>query len=46
MKDGSWLGIRSSGTEPVIRLYVEASSPKKLKELAQAGRKLIKKATK
>jgi phosphoglucomutase len=41
MTDGSWLGLRPSGTEPMIRVYVEASNPKRLQALAQAGRDLI-----
>ena len=41
MTDGSWIGLRSSGTEPMIRVYVEASDPKRLSALAQAGRDLI-----
>lgn len=40
-QDDSWLGVRLSGTEPVVRLYLEASSPKKVKELENIGRKLI-----
>ncbi|MFH1259954.1 MAG: phosphoglucomutase/phosphomannomutase family protein [Elusimicrobiota bacterium] len=39
--DGSWLGIRFSGTEPVVRLYLEANSSKKLAHLAQLGKKFI-----
>jgi phosphomannomutase len=41
LADGSWLGIRFSGTEPVVRLYLEANSPKRLEELRKAGAKLI-----
>jgi alpha-D-glucose phosphate-specific phosphoglucomutase len=39
--DNSWLGVRLSGTEPVVRLYLEASSPKKLNDLKKIGTKLI-----
>jgi phosphomannomutase len=35
--DGSWLLIRPSGTEPLLRIYAEASSPKKAKQLIRAG---------
>jgi len=42
-EDDSWMGIRLSGTEPVVRLYVEASSPKKLKDLEKIGKRLIEK---
>ena len=41
LADGSWLGIRFSGTEPVVRLYLEANSEKRLEELRAAGTKLI-----
>jgi phosphomannomutase len=40
-KDDSWLGIRLSGTEPVVRLYLEADSAKKLKHLEKIGTQLI-----
>ena len=40
-QDDSWMGVRLSGTEPVVRLYTEASTPKKLKELEKIGTKLI-----
>ncbi|HEY6874589.1 MAG TPA: phosphoglucomutase/phosphomannomutase family protein [Geobacteraceae bacterium] len=36
--DGSWLLIRPSGTEPVLRLYSEASDPAVVEELLEAGR--------
>ncbi len=39
--DDSWLGIRLSGTEPVVRLYLEADSAKKLKHLESVGEQLI-----
>ena len=41
-QDDSWMGVRLSGTEPVVRLYLEADTPKKLKELEKIGIKLIK----
>ena len=40
-KDQSWLGVRLSGTEPVVRLYVESDSEKKTKALVVQGKKLI-----
>jgi len=43
-KDGSWILIRASGTEPKIRLYAEAKSVERLREIAERGRKLIFKA--
>ncbi|MBI1979815.1 MAG: phosphoglucomutase/phosphomannomutase family protein [Elusimicrobia bacterium] len=41
MKDQSWLGIRLSGTEPVVRMYVESDSQKKLDKLIAHGKRLI-----
>ncbi len=41
LKDGSWLGLRPSGTEPAFRLYAEAASPKKLAALVAAGKRLL-----
>jgi len=39
--DDSWVLMRASGTEPVVRLYVESSSEEKIKVLVEAGRKFI-----
>ena len=36
--DGSWLLIRPSGTEPVLRLYSEAGTPEQVEELLGAAR--------
>jgi phosphomannomutase len=42
MEDGkSWLLMRESGTEPVVRLYGEAESDQKLASLMEAGRLFI-----
>lgn len=41
-EDGSWLGLRLSGTEPVARLYIESGTVSKLKTLEQIGEKFIK----
>ncbi len=38
--DGSWLLIRPSGTEPVLRLYSEAGEPALVEELLHAGREI------
>lgn len=43
LKDSSWLLIRASGTEPLVRIYAEGGSPEKVKELIGAGLKLISK---
>ncbi|HEX2831710.1 MAG TPA: phosphoglucomutase/phosphomannomutase family protein [Thermoanaerobaculia bacterium] len=39
--DQTWLLFRLSGTEPVVRLYAEACSPKDLKHVIDAGRKFV-----
>jgi phosphoglucomutase len=41
LEDDSWVLMRASGTEPVVRVYVEAGSEEKIKELTEAGRKFI-----
>ncbi len=41
LDDGGWLLFRKSGTEPVVRLYGEASSEEKLKAIIAAGRDFI-----
>ncbi len=38
---GSWLGIRFSGTEPIVRLYYEGDSEQQLAVLKKAGESLI-----
>lgn len=40
LADGSWLLIRFSGTEPILRIYSEAESPERVGELLGEGRKL------
>jgi phosphomannomutase len=39
-EDGSWLLIRPSGTEPVLRLYSEANDPAKVATLLEAARRI------
>jgi phosphomannomutase len=39
---GGWLGVRFSGTEPVVRLYTEGNSEKQLEILAKAGQSLLR----
>ncbi len=41
LKDGSWLLIRFSGTEPLIRVYSEALSPKLLHAILADGRRIV-----
>ena len=40
MEDDSWLLIRPSGTEPVLRVYAEAHTPETVEALLAEGRKL------
>ena len=35
LDDGSWILIRKSGTEPLLRIYFESSKEEKMKELAE-----------
>ncbi len=41
LEDGRWLLFRKSGTEPVVRLYGEASSEIGLQDIMAAGREFI-----
>ena len=41
LEDGSWLLIRFSGTEPIMRIYSESSSPEQVKEILEAGRQMV-----
>lgn len=41
LDDGTWALVRLSGTEPVARLYVEASSPAALRNLAGSARRWL-----
>jgi len=41
--DGSWLLIRPSGTEPVVRIYAEAAKPAASEKLAEDARAWITK---
>jgi alpha-D-glucose phosphate-specific phosphoglucomutase len=41
MADGSWLLIRLSGTEPILRIYAEASTVEKAKTVIAEGRKIL-----
>jgi phosphomannomutase len=40
MSDGSWLLIRPSGTEPVLRIYAEAPAQPDVEALLSAGSEL------
>lgn len=41
LPDDEWVAFRASGTEPLIRCYLEAKSPAGLKKLAAAARKVL-----
>src|SRR5436305_6420243 len=41
-QDGSWLMLRGSGTEPILRIYAEASSNSAVKKLLKLGVQLTK----
>jgi phosphomannomutase/NDP-sugar pyrophosphorylase family protein len=43
-EDGSWLLLRPSGTEPVVRVYAEASSQQRVKTLLDAGVEIVQSA--
>ena len=40
LEDGSWLLVRFSGTEPLLRIYAEARSMERVQLLVSAGRSL------
>ncbi|HTC19478.1 MAG TPA: phosphoglucomutase/phosphomannomutase family protein, partial [bacterium] len=42
LASGEWLQVRFSGTEPVMRCYMEARSLEGLEKLKQAGEELTK----
>lgn len=44
LDDGSWLLIRPSGTEPVLRVYAEAPSDERVKALLHFGEEMAAKA--
>jgi phosphomannomutase len=39
-QDNSWLLIRFSGTEPLLRIYVETSSPERVEKILDLGQEL------
>ncbi len=40
--DGSWLLVRTSGTEPLARVYVEATSEEAREAMIEAGERLVR----
>ena len=41
LNDGSWLLIRFSGTEPLVRVYAEAKSMEQVRAILEDGKKLV-----
>jgi len=42
LADGSWLLIRTSGTEPLVRVYTEATSAEAREAMLEAGERLVR----
>jgi phosphoglucomutase len=40
--DGSWLLVRTSGTEPLVRVYTEATSEAAQEAMLGAGERLVR----
>jgi phosphomannomutase len=40
LEDNSWLLIRFSGTEPLLRIYVETNSPERVEKILDFGQAL------
>jgi len=40
--DDGWLLVRPSGTEPIIRIFAEAQTENRVKELADRGLEMTK----
>jgi len=40
--DGSWLLVRASGTEPLVRIYTEATSEETREQMLVAGEQLVR----
>jgi phosphomannomutase len=43
-RDGSWLMLRGSGTEPILRIYSEAGSDAGAQRLLEQGLRMTKRA--
>ncbi|HDQ26497.1 MAG TPA: phosphoglucomutase/phosphomannomutase family protein [bacterium] len=41
LKENSWVGVRFSGTEPVLRIYIETDDPKKVEKLEKFSRQVF-----
>jgi phosphomannomutase len=44
LADGTWLLVRASGAEPVVRLYAEATTADRARQLVEAGSALVNNA--
>lgn len=42
MKNGAWLGLRPSGTEPVVRIYAESCNAGQIGKLVESGKKIAR----
>jgi len=42
LADGTWLLIRTSGTEPLVRVYTEATSAELREAMLAAGERLVR----
>jgi phosphomannomutase len=42
LEEGAWLLLRASGTEPVVRVYAEASTPELVQQLLAEGEALVR----
>lgn len=42
LEDGSWILFRASGTEPLIRIYAEASTREATESLLESGKNILK----
>jgi phosphomannomutase len=40
LDDGSWLLVRFSGTEPVLRIYAETTSPERAQRILAEGKSM------
>ncbi len=44
LEDGTWILVRPSGTEPKLRIYAEATSEGRVRELLEGGREVVESA--
>jgi phosphomannomutase len=41
LDDGSWLLVRFSGTEPLVRIYTETTSPERVRQILDYGHEIV-----